>query len=235
MGVYKTAYKLCNKDVDMYMRLRISSLFTFLQEGAIAHTEELGAGRAKTLDKGLLWVVTMQYAKIDRLPEYDETITVETWPGDTMHVLFPRYYRVLDEKGNAIINASALWILVDKNTRKMVFPDKHGVYVEGVRTGNEIALPSTAMTAQWTGQKEFCVPYSYVDLNGHMNNVRYFDLTDDSLAKIDETHYPKEIRATYSAETKYGETIDVKWGEKDGWQCLTCEDDKRRFVINERF
>ena len=78
------------------------------------------------------------------MPEYDETITLESWPGETMHLLFPRYYRVLDEKGAVLLSASALWALVDQETRRMVFPDRHGVVIEGEVTGHEIALPSPA-------------------------------------------------------------------------------------------
>ena len=55
----------------MYRRLRISTMFEWFQEGSITHTEELGCGREKTLDKGLLWVVTLQRAEIGRLPLYD--------------------------------------------------------------------------------------------------------------------------------------------------------------------
>lgn len=235
MSVYRLSLKLQNKDVDMYMRLRTSSLFTFLQEASIAHTEELGAGKVKTLDKGLLWVVTMQYAGIDRMPEYGEEIVIETWPGETMHVLFPRYYRVLDEDGKPLINASAIWSLVDKNSRKLVFPDEHKISVKGEITGNETALPTAAALAEWKDQTDFCVPYSYVDLNGHMNNVRYFDLTDDLLGLSAKGFVPSEIKSVYSNEAKYGENITVKWGEKNGWNCIMGESEKRHFVINVKY
>ncbi len=88
-GVFSRELRLKNRDVDMYRRLRTSRLFELLQEAAIAHTEALGMGREKTLDRDLLWVVTLQRAEISRMPEYDETVRVESWPGETMHVLFP--------------------------------------------------------------------------------------------------------------------------------------------------
>ena len=76
MNVYSTSLRLRNKDVNLHRRLRTSTLFELLQEASIKHTEDLGMGRDKTLDKGLLWVVTLQRAEITRMPEYDETITV---------------------------------------------------------------------------------------------------------------------------------------------------------------
>ncbi|MBQ1305318.1 MAG: hypothetical protein IIY44_02855, partial [Erysipelotrichales bacterium] len=60
MEIYRKTYTLKSKDVDMFRKLRISRLFEMLQEAAIAHTEELGCRRDKTLDKGFLWIVTQQ-------------------------------------------------------------------------------------------------------------------------------------------------------------------------------
>ena len=69
MSVYSEEILLRSKDVDMYRRLRTSELFRMLQEASIRHTEQLGMGRDKTLDRGILWVLLMQRAEIVRMPE----------------------------------------------------------------------------------------------------------------------------------------------------------------------
>jgi acyl-ACP thioesterase len=89
MSIYSEKFTLANKDVDLYRRLRTSRLFEMLQAVSVTHTEQLGAGRQQTLDHGILWVVIQQSIQIQRMPAYEETITIETWPGRTMHVLFP--------------------------------------------------------------------------------------------------------------------------------------------------
>lgn len=53
--IYRAEKKLLADDVNLFRKLRLSSLFRMLQEAAIAHTEGLGAGRAKTLDKADEW------------------------------------------------------------------------------------------------------------------------------------------------------------------------------------
>ena len=113
MSVYIEHLKLRSKDVDMFRRLRSSELFKLLQEASIRHTEELGMGRDKTLDRGILWVLLMQRAEIRRMPEYDEEIVLKSWPGKTMHLLFPRFYSLETEAGESLLKASALWSLVD--------------------------------------------------------------------------------------------------------------------------
>lgn len=101
-------------DVTMFRKLRPSVLLRLIQEISIAHTEALGAGREKTLDKGVLWVVARMKIEINRLPSYDETVTLESFAGKTLRVLFPRYYAMLDESGNTLVKASAVWLLMDE-------------------------------------------------------------------------------------------------------------------------
>ena len=230
MNVYSSSLRLRNKDVNFHRALRTSTLFELLQEMSIAHTEALGMGREKTLDRGLLWVVTLQRAEIRRMPVYDETITLETWPGETMHVLFPRHYRVLDEEGTTVIAASALWTLVDEETRRMVFPDRYGVAIEGVVTGNEIALPSPPRKAEAVSGSVFTVPFSYVDLNGHMNNTRYFDLAEDRLPAAAAGRPLRAVETEYAGEARLGEDVRINVQEtEDGAYLVSGDSDRKIF------
>lgn len=216
MSVYTRELLLSSSDVDMHRRLRCSVLFRLLQEASIRHTEELGMGRDKTLDKGILWVVTMQSAEIARMPEYDEHIVLSSWPGRTMHLFFPRYYRIADREGNTLLSASALWALVDAESRKIVFPDRYGVEIAGEETGREIALPSPLPREQGEREESFTVPFSYVDLNGHMNNTRYFDLAEDRFPAAAEGRPLRRVRSEYSAEARFGEHLRLRWGQEGG-------------------
>ena len=218
MSVYREEILLRSKDVDLYRRLRLSRLFELLQEASIRHTEQLGMGREKTLDKGLLWVVTMQRCEIERMPEYDERITLTSWPGPMMHVFFPRYYRLADEQDNTLLSASALWMLVDEKTRKMVFPDEWGVEIAGVTTGREIRLPSGLKKLPCTDEASFTVPFSYVDLNGHMNNTRYFDLAEDHIPAAAEGRRLRAVSTEYTAEARFRDALTLRWGrEGERW------------------
>lgn len=235
MSVFSTQLRLRNKDVNLYRRLRTSRLFELMQEASIRHTEELGMGREMTLDRGLLWMVTLQRAEIARMPEYDELITLESWPGETMHLLFPRYYRVLDEKGAVLLSASALWALVDQETRRMVFPDRHGVVIEGEVTGHEIALPSPPRRAQGEAVARFKVPFSYVDLNGHMNNTRYFDLAEDLIPAASEGREVREIAVEYANEVRLSEEISVSIEETGAGYSLSGDTEKKIFRMLMRY
>ena len=214
--MYEKEYRILSSDTDAFRRLRLSRLFTFLQEASIAHTTELGMGREKTLDRGLLWIVTLQQADISRLPVYDERIRLFSWPGDTMHLLFPRYYRVEGGNGETLVSGCALWALMDSGTRRIIFPEEYGIGIAGERTGAETALPSAPRSPKDGETDRFTVPYSYVDLNGHMNNTRYFDLAEDRMPEELRSGRAERVRAEYSREARLGDEVTLQSERADG-------------------
>lgn len=228
MSIYSIEYKILSSDTDANRTLRLSRLMTMLQEASIAHTTALGMGREMTLDRGLLWIVTLQQAKITRLPVYDETIRLRSWPGKMMHLLFPRYYRIEDKKGNALVEASALWALMDEKTRRVVFPELWGVKIRGVHTGKEIPLPAAPKMPAAAETGAFTVPFSFVDLNGHMNNTRYFDLAADRMPQELRTRPISGVQAEYAKEAKEGDTIFLRHETTDNAFLLSGEHDGTR-------
>lgn len=232
MSVYREEILLRSKDVNLHRDLRLSRLFELLQEASIRHTEQLGMGREKTLDRGLLWVVTMQHCEIARMPVYDERVTLTSWPGTTMHVFFPRFYRLADAEDNTLVSASAMWMLVDEKSRKMVFPDEWDVVIEGESTGREIRLPSGLARLPCTEEASFTVPYSYVDLNGHMNNTRYFDLAEDHIPAAAEGKKLRSVSTEYTAEARFGDELKLRWGRDGGRYYLEGNSDRPCFRLS---
>jgi acyl-ACP thioesterase len=236
MDIFERDYRIAYSDTDLKQRLRLSRLFTLLQEAATDHAALLGAGSDKTLDRGLLWIVTLQQAKIARLPEYDEQIRLRSWPGKMMHLLFPRYYRIEDRQGNPLVEASALWALMDQSTRRVVFPEMYGVKIRGVHTGKEIPLPTAPKMPKSTEIGTFTVPYSYVDLNGHMNNTRYFDLAEDLMPDALHARALTGVQTEYAKEAPRGAKLLLN-SELRGDEYLLCgeSDGQRLFRLGLTF
>lgn len=234
-GIFERKLLLGSEHVDCFRRLRTSTLFRLLQEASIRHTEALGMGRDKTLDRGLLWVVARQYVVIDRMPVYDERITIRTWPGETMHVLFPRYYELAGADGGTIVRGSAVWSLMDRETRSAAFPDEYGIEIAGVETGRELPYLAKITALDTPNHRSFTVPYSYVDLNGHMNNTRYFDLVEDSIPAAKCGKLLREVHVEYNAEARLDTTLDVAWGEQDGLYYVNGSEERPCFRMNLRY
>ena len=220
MSVYTHTSTLRSCDVDAERRLRPSVLLTMLQEAAIAHTTELGMGREKTLDRGLLWIIVLQDIRIKRLPVYDEEVCLSSRPGKTMHLYFPRYAKLADRDGNELLSASTLWALMDRESRHIVFPEEYGIRIKADESAPALPLPAMPRLPQLKQTAAFTVPYSYTDLNGHMNNTRYLDLAQDILPVSFRARTLCRIVTEYSGEAKEGDTLLLETASDENRFCL---------------
>lgn len=197
-------------------QLSFSRLLEFFQDASIARTEALDMGRDKTLDKGLLWVIARQKVEIRRMPVYDEAITLRAWPLETMHILFPWQYEVVS-RGEVIISGSAVWTLIDEKSRHFIFPEEHGIRIPGEGPGQP-SLSSYRHSFSDEARTARLMPrYADLDLNGHMNNCRYFDVIWDLLPEEMQTiSRPLRLEAEYMKEVKGGEWLEIRYEESGG-------------------
>lgn len=209
---------ISSTDTAMNRRLRLSVLFRMAQDAAVEHTTELGMGRNMTLDRGFLWVIIRQNAEIFRLPEYDECVRLESWPGEMMHMFFPRYTRLLSADGEVLAQVSAYWTLIRADTRQLINPVQEGITVPGEITGKEFALPSGIRKIPTDSSFDFTVPYSYADINGHLSNLRYLDILEDALPESVVCMQPRKVTCEYASEIRFRETVRISCGhEGDSW------------------
>ena len=210
---YQRTLRLKAEHVDCFRRLRLSVLMRLFQECCIAHTEELGMGRAMTLDRGFLWVINAETIGISRLPEYDEEITLLCRPGETLHFFFPRQMSVLDAEGREIVRIGALWSLIDTGSRQLIDPGENGILIKGENRPGDILPPLSLKereTAKTTPAQE--ASYSLVDINGHVNNAGYMDIVLDtfSFAELEKLKF-KTVRCLFRKEIPAGTRFEIRW------------------------
>ncbi len=213
--IYEKKVLIRSEQVDMTRRLRMSDLFRLLEEASIAHTEQLGCTKDKTLDRGLLWIITRQLVEIGEMPAYDEEIIVRSWQGDMQHVFFPRFYEI-EREGKVIIRGQALWMLIEEESRMMVMPEDYDIFIPGKPDADDMMLPAVVVPKS-AGEAVEGTPlvtrFSQIDINGHMNNTRYFDMIDDMLnagtltattGSQQPADVPKRVLANYLSELRLG-------------------------------
>ena len=211
--IYEWKLRIRSEHVNKNRILRTSSLFRLLQETSIAHTQKLGFGRDKTLDRGLLWIISRQVMQIAEMPRYDDEILIRSWPGDMLHVFFPRFYEIL-LGGECIIRGESLWLLMEEKTRTMAFPAEYGILIPGIPDGPASGI-SSAIRAPENAALSFSerlIPrFSQTDINGHINNANYFDIIDDLLPEnVTACCYPSRIEAEYLTEIRPDSNVFVR-------------------------
>ncbi len=212
---YRRTLRLKAEHVDCFRTLRLSVLMSLFQECCIAHTEELGMGRDKTLDRGFLWVINTEMIGVRRLPCYDEEITLVCYPGETLHFFFPRHMIVLDRYGEEIIRIGAIWSLIDEKARHLIDPAENGITIRGEKRPDEIRPPlSLPKTELSNAEKNLCASYSLVDINGHMNNANYLEMALD-LIGFDELRKLsfRTVKCVFLKEIPAGTVFDLYWGK----------------------
>lgn len=233
---------------DLHQRMRLSWLFRLFQEASIRHTIELGVDRSKTLDRGLLWVISRQSLTIHRMPSYDERIRLSTWPGRTLEILFPRYYKVDCVPGvedtlspcretsgrnpapagsaETLAEGEAFWLLMDRNRRSFAFPRVNGIAIpQSPLAPAEQPFPKPLRCPkeiELTSVHTYSARYSQTDLNGHINNANYYDILDDLQASEGMVRIPHHIEAEYRMEIRPGTDVQIVCGsspDESQWYC----------------
>ena len=213
----KKQVRICSSDCDRFQCLRLSALFSMLQEISISDVERTGLTREKTLDRGLLWVISRMRVELERPIYYGETITISTIAGKRAHMMFPRYYEVRDEQNSVILRGSAIWLLISQKTREAIIPEQEAIDIPGVEENGMPPLPMGLRTIESDIPAIIRkVMYSDIDLNGHMNNTRYLDWIDDMYdMHFHEVTRFRVLQINYLKELEYGEqvTLYYEYGE----------------------
>ena len=215
--IYSQTFHLNDTHVDCFGRLKPSVLLQYIQEVASVHGSALGADYETLAAKNLFWAILRTRVQISRLPVSGEQITLKTWPMPTTRVAYPRSIIAYDASGAEIFRAITLWVMMDRTSRAMVIPAKSGIAVQGHLEGNELAAPGSVMPRPMEHDNSRRVNFTDLDINGHMNNTRYFDWIYDLLpSSFHGNHTVKEFTICYLAEALEGQTLDMNWEVREG-------------------
>jgi hypothetical protein len=133
--------------------------------------------------------------------------------------LFPRHFLVLDASGGTLLEANSIWSVVDRAERKAVVPALAGLTVPKIERAS---LPLSAIgkiVRDLPPDRETVreVRYSSLDLNQHVNNVKYAEWVCDLFepARFCDERI-KRLKINYLHEILPGKRVAIQWGEKDG-------------------
>ena len=209
--MYQHEFIISNNDVDYRFTLKPANLYRLFQDAALKATEAVGSDSISLSKRGIDWVITRMDVEIKRLPRCNEKITVCTYPGKDLAMLYPRYFYILDENNNVIIRASSIWALIDAKTRKVIV-DKDTIKKLPPETSEyELPLPGKIAASEEKNLIETrTIHYSDLDFNCHMNNVRYVELLMDVHDfEFYKTHRPTFISLNYMKEIREKDKVSV--------------------------
>ena len=150
-------------------------------------------------------------------PGWDDAITIETWPRGLDRLFAMRDFKISNEKGDIIGDATTSWLIVDINTHR---PARITDEIIKIVTRDDTIFPPRSEKIEFTEKLSEVyrrkVGFADLDIVGHVNNVSYMAWCMDAIPL--ETHLNNkiaEIEINFLSEAKYGEEIQLNLFESD--------------------
>lgn len=188
--------------VDKNGMVRPTTLCCYMISCALRHAEARGFGATDSLG----WVLARMALHIERVPAWRERFYIETWVRNLYHGFTDRCVRVVDEDGNEIASMLCTLAMIDLKTRSSVdLNGDIGLRLNECMEPNEPLaikkIPAISRMSIDDVAFKHTPRYSDVDINGHMNSIRYLDHILDYLpTEYMNTHILTDFVVAYMKE-----------------------------------
>lgn len=209
--------KLYESDFDVTSNVKTHRIMELMQDAATTHADELGVGWDDMDKKGLFWVISkvkiVLYKPLDR---HTRVFHLYTWPIAANRLYLERRFEAVNEQGEALFDCSTLWMIVERDTRKIAsreviaeyydfdFDDAEcrcGCSFDRVRRDDTYAL-----------SYERRIRRTDLDINKHVNNTNYINFALDVLGESEQVG---EVEIVYHKELKLDDVVQV-YSKRDG-------------------
>lgn len=224
MAIYEYTTRIRYSEIDKNGTLSIAALLDLFQNSSNFHSEEVGQGFEYLLSINRAWVLSSWQVIINRLPQFNEDVIVQTWSYGIKYTLGFRNFRLITSDGEVLAYANTVWAYIDINTHLPVrcpadIPEKYGTEppIEMECSNRKITLPENMHK-----QDDFEVPNYFIDTNDHMNNVKYVLLAQQYLPSDIKI---REIRVEYKKSAQLHDIIHLYTHCSDNIHTIAMLDD----------
>ncbi len=214
---WRTEHTIRSYDVDPQLSVRLPVLCCFMQEAAYHHAEHLELGHSHLSSRNYGWVLARQRIEVSQLPKWGDAVKLRTWPSGRDRLFFYRDFEITDGSGNLVLRASTAWFVIDIDKRERVASDFYLTSeLPEVGTGVFESKLGRLKSCRCVDGKSVTVNYGDLDMNGHVNNVRYIEWVLNSLPlEFHQAHCIQSLEVNYLAEAVYGHEVAVCTKEVD--------------------
>lgn len=209
---FTKTFRIGSFDSDFNGRVKLTSICNYLQEIAGMHADALNWGIDKLMQQDLSWVLTRLKLKVLKYPKWTEEITVETWPTGIEGLFGNRDFKITDSKGNTIILASSSWLIINLKNKRPIRPHAiiENAKYEHAEKVFDSSLQKLVTHVNSKSSLDIDVHFSDIDINKHVNNVKYIKWVIDScpIEKL-KSESVDELTINFLHEAKYQDQLSV--------------------------
>jgi len=192
----------------------------FMLQAATKHADERGFGYSSMTSQQRVWVLSRMAIEVIEYPKNDTVMVIKTWIVSVNRLFTERHFAFEDSNGKPIGYARSLWASIDLLTRKPTnLLELYGLsdYIYSERECPIEGLTKIpVLKDNYDVAAEFVVKYSDVDINKHLNSMKYIehfiDVFDIEMFRDKEI---RRIEVNYISEGHYGSKLDILKREEE--------------------
>lgn len=197
---------------DVTGRLSWANLGNIILRCATLHAEAHGFGYTymKTQQRG--WVLSRLVLELDAVPATGEHYSVGTWVSRVFRQFTDRHFDIVGSEGRVYGYGTSTWALIDYATRQ---PISLETLPDSFRQAMLDEMPPLSSAgrarchATEPAASRVC-RYSDLDINGHVNSIRYIDMALDLFDREwHSAHHLRRLELAYGLEGHEGDVLDI--------------------------
>ncbi len=201
--------------VDFTGHLFLGVLGNHLLNAAGRHSHNRGWGIDQLNEVQYTWVLSRLSIELTEMPAQYEHVEVETWVESVMKLFTERNFLIRNTDDGRIYGyARSIWAMIDLSSRQPsnLLELKDGDILRYVIPADEkpcpIAKYRPSRPATEPAVRTIDTHYSDVDINGHINSIKYVEHVLDLFPReLFEGHRLQRFDIAYKAESYLGDTL----------------------------
>lgn len=197
---------------DFTGNLSMTILGNHLLNCSNLHARERGFGIGDYNGTSYTWVISRLVVDFSEPIHKNEVFLLKTWVSKVYNSFIDREYELINSQGRTTGRAHSVWAMIDTNNRESVnLSEFHGNKL----TNCVCDISHPMVTKQGRTKIKSIVPcfehkvmYSDLDINGHVNSIKYIEhaLNMVPLALFN-TNQLERLEIAYAAESSYADRL----------------------------
>jgi len=209
--LWSGTFEIKTYELDHTGRLPLPALLHRMQEAAEHNAVALGFGVEELRRRNLTWMLTKFHLRVDRFLAGRQPMTTETWPSGFEGRYACREFRFYAGEPRALFAvAASQWLMVDlQRGRAVKIPD---AFPNPFPCDAQRVIPQPFPDLEPAGPEvhraEFLVRLADLDINQHVNSLRYIDWIIEAVPdRLWTTHGVGTLLVEYRRQSAYGDTV----------------------------
>ena len=199
---------------DFSKRLFMGHLGNHMLNAADFHSNDRGYGMNYLNPIHKTWVLSRLAIEMNEMPKSYDKFFVETWVESAMKFFTSRNFSVVGEDGHQYGYGKSIWAMIDTDTRQPtdILAIHDGLIQQYVETEKECPIARSSRVKMGENAKlvrSINTYYNDVDVNGHINSVKYIEHVLDLFSLEWYKQYRlKRLDIAYVAESHQGDVLN---------------------------